>query len=122
MSDFNTDKAPRVNPFRLSCPSCKPAVTGIVPLDSENVAGLLRLAASAERYSEDPLGVAIRRAAEERQIALFEPGGFRAITGRGVEAQVDGKRVQVGRAEWMSKQAATFTSEAIGGRGQTGLA
>jgi len=92
----------------------KPAVTGIVPLNSENVAGLLRLAASAERYSEHPLGVAIRRAAEERQIALFEPGGFRAVTGCGVEAQVDGKRVQVGRAEWMSKQAATFSSEALG--------
>jgi len=90
----------------------KPTVTEVVPLDSWNAAGLLRLAASAERFSEHPLGVAILRAAEERQISLPEPAGFRAAAGCGVEAQVDGQRVLVGRVDWLDKQAIAFTSGA----------
>jgi Cd2+/Zn2+-exporting ATPase len=90
----------------------KPTVTEVVPLDSLNAAGLLRLAASAERFSEHPLGIAIRRAAEERQISLLEPVGFHAAAGCGVEAQVDGQRVLVGRADWLEKQAITFASAA----------
>jgi Cd2+/Zn2+-exporting ATPase len=89
----------------------RPAVTEVVPLDSLNAAGLLRLAASAERFSEHPLGLAIRRAAEERQIALSEPAGFRATAGCGVEAQVDGQRLLVGRAAWLEKHSVPLAPE-----------
>jgi P-type Cu+ transporter len=58
---------------------------------------LLRLAASAERYSEHPLGKAVVEAAAERGIALAEAVGFRAEAGHGVFARVDGREVQVGR-------------------------
>jgi len=55
----------------------------------------LRLAAAAEADSEHPLARAIVRAAEAKG-PVPASGGFRAMTGRGVEAQVEGYRVQVG--------------------------
>jgi Cu+-exporting ATPase len=58
---------------------------------------LLRLAASAERYSEHPLGKAIVEAAAERGLALEEATGFSALAGHGVRARVAGHDVAIGR-------------------------
>ncbi len=85
--------------------SGKPAVTEIVALDSFGSTELLQLAASAERFSEHPISAALRQAASTRQIALLEPVGFRAVPGRGVEAEVDGHRVRVGSPDWLSYDA-----------------
>ncbi len=57
---------------------------------------LLRLAASAERGSEHPLGQAIVSAAREQGLELDEPLGFEALPGRGIAAQVNGHQVLVG--------------------------
>ena len=58
---------------------------------------VLRLAASAELYSEHPLGKAIVEAARARGLQLEEPGDFAATAGHGVRARVDGREVVVGR-------------------------
>ena len=58
---------------------------------------VLRLAASAERYSEHPLGKAIVEAARERGLALEETTEFSAQAGHGVRARVAGHEVVVGR-------------------------
>ncbi len=65
---------------------------------------IFRLAASAERGSEHPLGEAIVRAAQERKLPLAQPEGFAAIAGRGISAQVDGQAVLVGTARLMQEQ------------------
>jgi Cd2+/Zn2+-exporting ATPase/Cu+-exporting ATPase len=57
---------------------------------------ILRLAASAERYSEHPLAEAVREAARQRGLVLLEPSKFAALPGQGVQAVVDGQRVMVG--------------------------
>jgi P-type Cu+ transporter len=57
---------------------------------------LLRLAASAERYSEHPLAEAVREAARARGLELAEPSEFTALPGLGVRATVDRVRVAVG--------------------------
>jgi Cu+-exporting ATPase len=57
---------------------------------------VLRLAASAERGSEHPLGEAIVGAAREAGLALAEPEEFEAVTGQGIMATVEGQRVLVG--------------------------
>ena len=75
----------------------KPRVTGIAASDGYSEDELLRLAASAERYSEHPLAKAILDAAAERAIALSVPTAFAASAGHGVRAVVEGKQVQVGR-------------------------
>jgi Cu+-exporting ATPase len=76
--------------------------TGTITLGSPRVTGhvddeTLRLAASAERYSEHPLGKAIVEAAVARGLRLEEPAGFTAQAGFGVRARVDGRQVEVGR-------------------------
>jgi Cu+-exporting ATPase len=69
----------------------KPQVTGAV--DDE----VLRLAASAELYSEHPLGKAIVDAARGRGLRLEEPTDFAATAGHGVRARIAGRDVVVGR-------------------------
>jgi Cu+-exporting ATPase len=75
----------------------KPEVVAIHPAAGWSESDLLRLAASAERYSEHPLGKAVVEAAAARGIALYEAAGFAADSGRGVRARVDGREVAVGR-------------------------
>jgi Cu+-exporting ATPase len=75
----------------------KPRVTGVVPAPGRTEGELLRLAASAERYSEHPLGKAIVEAAAERGIALEEATEFSALAGHGVRARVAGHDVSIGR-------------------------
>jgi len=62
---------------------------------------ILRLAASAERGSEHPLGQAIVAAALEQGLTLSEPQGFEALAGQGIRAQVDGHQVLVGTLPWI---------------------
>lgn len=64
---------------------------------------LLRLAASAERGSEHPLGGALVAEATARGIALAEPQGFQAHSGFGIEAQVAGHAVLVGTADFLTQ-------------------
>ncbi len=73
----------------------RPQVTSIAPAVGQTEDDLLRLAASAERYSEHPLAEAIRRAARERRLTPAAPARFSAQPGIGVTAQVDGREVRV---------------------------
>ena len=71
------------------------ALTSIVGdgcTDSE----VLALAAAVEADSEHPLARAIVKAATEKGVDVPVASGFRAVTGRGVEAIVDGEPVAVG--------------------------
>jgi Cu+-exporting ATPase len=73
-----------------------PQVTDVIPLNGFSETEVLRLAASAERYSEHPLGRAVVEYAKARAIPLEQSSGFRAVTGQGVRAFVDGHEVTAG--------------------------
>jgi Cu+-exporting ATPase len=77
----------------------KPEVTDLQPAAGWSAADLLRLAASAERYSEHPLGRAIVERALRDALPLEEPHGFSAIPGHGVEATAGGRLILVGTAK-----------------------
>jgi P-type Cu+ transporter len=62
---------------------------------------LLRLAASAEKGSEHPLGEAIVAAAGARGLALSPLAGFAAEAGRGIAATVEGQQILVGTQAMM---------------------
>jgi Cd2+/Zn2+-exporting ATPase len=68
---------------------------------------LLRLAASAEKYSNHPAAKALAQLAGEAGVPLIEPKDFSEAAGRGVYAQIDGARVLVGRAQWLKEQGVT---------------
>ena len=65
---------------------------------------LLRFAASAERDSEHPLGEAIVEHAKAQGVALGEVQQFNSVTGRGVEAVVDGQTVLLGSPGLMAER------------------
>jgi Cu+-exporting ATPase len=79
----------------------KPVVTDIVTAAGFNGDELLRVAASAERGSEHPLGEAIVNAAREKNLTLEDTTGFNAIPGHGIEVQIDGKAVLLGNLKLM---------------------
>ena len=78
-----------------------PELTDVVPVGSLVERDLLRLAGSAERSSEHPLGEAIVRGAEARGIDLPEPAEFQSVTGKGIRVKVDGRTVLVGNHRLM---------------------
>ncbi|MFA6988938.1 MAG: heavy metal translocating P-type ATPase [Candidatus Gastranaerophilaceae bacterium] len=71
-----------------------PAVTNIVT--NMNQADFLFYAASAEKNSEHPLSKAIKQKAEAEKISLIEPQDFQSLTGNGINAKVNGKKVLIG--------------------------
>jgi Cu+-exporting ATPase len=75
----------------------KPRVTRVTVQGKFAENELLLLAASAERYSEHPLGKAIVEAARERALTLEPASEFAAQAGHGVRARVAGHEVVVGR-------------------------
>ena len=70
------------------------AVAGTAAVDGDD-RRLLAIAAAVEASSEHPLGRAVVDAAR-RGGEIPDASDFRSITGRGVEAAVDGRRVAVG--------------------------
>jgi Cu+-exporting ATPase len=78
-------------------------VTDVITEEGITREELLRLAGSAEKGSEHPLGEAIVRAAEEGGIALASPSSFTALEGLGVEAEVEGHSVLLGKARLMEE-------------------
>ena len=90
----------------------RPQVAAVRAADGWDSGEVLRLAASAERLSEHPLGQAIVREARARGLALGAALGFQAHVGEGVSATVEGRRVSVGRAP--ADSAAGLTAVAVG--------
>lgn len=74
----------------------KPVVTDIVPLVPRAEHELLNVAANIEVRSEHPLAVAIVKAAEGRGLRVEPAEGFRALMGRGAQAQVEDDTVYIG--------------------------
>jgi len=73
-----------------------PHLTAIQVLIDLREDEVLRLAASAERPSEHPLGRAVVTAATRQGLALADAVDFSATAGRGVHAVVDGQHIRVG--------------------------
>jgi len=80
----------------------RPQLTDVLSLNGLGGDDLLRLAASAERYSEHPLAHAVRRAAAEKHLTLLEPEGFEALPGLGVRCTLDGAPVTIGSDRLMT--------------------
>lgn len=79
----------------------KPKVTDIVAVGDINKDYLLQLAASAEKGSEHPLGEAIVKSAEEKDLEFKKIEGFKAIPGHGIEVSIDGKDILLGNRKLM---------------------
>ena len=85
----------------------KLAVSRLAPLGGTAPAELLRLAASAEKYSNHPTAKALAQLSEEAGVPLSEPKNFAETAGRGIKADVDGAAILVGRAQWLKDNGVT---------------
>jgi Cu+-exporting ATPase len=98
----------------------RPQVVALEPAAGFSRDDLLRFAAAAESASEHPLARAIVHAALERHLPLAAATGFVAEPGAGVRAEVEGRRVELGRApadaELAGQVTATLVSVKIDGR------
>ena len=79
----------------------KPVLAGLDTVEGFNESDLLHLAASIEAGSEHPLAEAILRAAADRSLKPSKSVDFAAITGQGVAALIDNRRVLLGNQRLM---------------------
>jgi Cd2+/Zn2+-exporting ATPase len=99
------ESAARINAFVFdktgTLTTGKLAVSRLAPLDAATPAELLRIAASAEKYSNHPTAKALAQLAGDAGVPLSEPKNFSEAAGRGIKADVDGLAVLVGRGQWL---------------------
>ena len=79
----------------------KLAVSRLAPLKAITPSELLRVAASAEKYSNHPTAKALVQLAGEAGVPLLEPDDFAETAGRGIRASLNGSSVVIGRARWL---------------------
>ena len=74
----------------------KPKVTSFIVEDIFNEKDVLRFASSLELSSEHPLAEAVVEYAKEKAISLSEVQNFNAITGKGIEGEIENKKIVLG--------------------------
>ena len=87
----------------------KPTLSAVKPLVGSEL-DLLTLVASAQQGSEHPLARAVVAAARARRIVLAPVADFRAIPGKGIAAEIAGRRLLVG-TERLLAEAGIETAE-----------
>lgn len=101
---------PRLRKIRVM-PAAPVALPG-EPQSQPNHVGLqedevLRLAASADATSQHPFAKALVQAARERNLVLTPPSNVQSYPGKGVVAEVEGRRVIVGSRRLLNEVCAT---------------
>ena len=82
----------------------KPVVSDVLAVPPFTYDEVLRLSASAEYSSEHPLGKAIVAYAAERKTALEPVTDFNSISGMGLAALIQGRRVALGNLKLMQQE------------------
>jgi Cd2+/Zn2+-exporting ATPase len=105
------ESAARINAFVFdktgTLTTGKLAVSRLAPIGETAPAELLRVAASAERYSNHPTAKALAQLAGEAGVPLVDPKNFAETAGLGIKAEVDGRQILVGRAQWLKDNGVT---------------
>ncbi len=102
----------------------KPVVTDIVSIGDRSQEELLKIAASAEKGSEHPLGESIVKDAQKKGLEFIKIDSFEAIPGHGIEVQIEGKNVLLGNRKLMvdkniSLEKVESTSDKLAEEGKT---
>jgi Cd2+/Zn2+-exporting ATPase len=76
----------------------KPRVTDVVAINADE-SSLLAVGAAVESRSAHPLAQAVVMEAKQRGLSWSEAGEVEAVTGKGLRAVVDGKKVAIGNVK-----------------------
>jgi len=85
------------------------AVTRLMPAPDVDPAVLLTVAASVEQLSTHPVARAIRAVAEKARVQLQDASNFKEVSGKGVQADLAGQTVMVGRQTWVKEHGADLS-------------
>ncbi|MFT3998821.1 MAG: heavy metal translocating P-type ATPase [Rhizobium sp.] len=104
----------------------RPTLTDLELAQGFDRASVLRLVAAVEAKSEHPIARAIVDAAAWEGISLPAVSGFESVTGFGVKAEADGKRIEIGADRYMLElghDVAVFSkvAERLGDEGKSPL-
>lgn len=104
----------------------KPVVTDIIPNKGSSSNYLLQVAATLEKPSEHPLADAIVEKSNQIGLSFLETTDFKAISGRGISAQIDGKVCLAGNLAFMEENSITTSelsaqSDTLANNGKTPL-
>jgi Cu+-exporting ATPase len=102
----------------------QPAVTDVVGYNGFTVGQILRWSASIEKSSEHPLGEAIVREAQTKNIPLAPLANFEAFPGQGVRAKMEEKVFLLGNLRWIEDNGIALNglsgeAERLAGQGKT---
>ncbi|MDW7662541.1 MAG: heavy metal translocating P-type ATPase [Bacillota bacterium] len=101
----------------------KPKVTDVVTSGNISEDRLLQLAASAEKGSEHPLGEAIVKESEKKNVEILKVSKFNAIPGFGIEVEIEGNQILLGNKKLMVERNIEITlqeeSDALANEGKT---
>ncbi|MGH3087272.1 MAG: heavy metal translocating P-type ATPase, partial [Rubrobacteraceae bacterium] len=102
----------------------EPELTDVFVTNGMPEQELLRLAASAERGSEHPLGEAIVKGA--KGLDLADADDFEAVSGGGIKATVEGREILIGNAKFLdglgvNKDGLVPRSEELSAAGKTSM-
>jgi Cu+-exporting ATPase len=98
----------------------KPEVVSVTPAAGHDTNEVLRLAAALEQYSEHPLARAILARCRETGVSWPAATNFRAISGAGVEATVEGRRLFIGAPRYISSLGIAIDEHALQAPAQQG--
>ena len=79
------------------------SVVKLQPIGDISPAELLKVAGSAERFSNHPTAVAIQKLSAEAGLVYDEATDFSEVHGKGVSAVIGGVRCLIGRANWLKE-------------------
>ena len=104
----------------------KPALTDLELANGFDRANVLALVAAVEAKSEHPIARAIVDAAADEGLSLSPVSDFESVTGFGVKAVVDSKRIEIGADRYMTElghDVAAFAkiAERLGNEGKSPL-
>lgn len=89
-----------------------PEIAEVLAFNGAAALDVVRVAATAERFSEHPLARAITRRAAEWSLPVREPHNFRYLPGKGIVCEVDGIHTAVGTRALMESEGIPVPTEA----------
>jgi Zn2+/Cd2+-exporting ATPase len=88
-------------------------VSDLVPAATVPSAQVLQIAAALEAYSEHPIAQAVVNAAQSRQLPRLTASGVQAVVGQGLEADLEGQPVRVGKVAYVTTTGADPVDPAL---------
>jgi Cd2+/Zn2+-exporting ATPase len=89
----------------------RPTVNEMITINGMSADQLLTFAATAERFSEHPIGKALVSAGHERKLDIGQPKDFTVLPGFGISAHVNGSQVTIGNRTLLADRGIPWTPE-----------